>query len=272
MVLSVGAALTARVPAAPAETPRTVYISATDASGAVVKDLTAADIAVKEDGKDRVVSSVKPATEQMDIHIFVEDNGTGAYQQGVLDVLQATIDRAKFTITQFSPQAVKLLDASTDMDAIQTALDKLGRRGRIDADGEQIVEALGTAARALQQSKPARPVFLVFTIGGDSGHKNPDLIMGNIRRSGAVVNAIYLQTSGIGQVLGDSPRESGGLAERIGSMNAISPAAKKVADMLLSQYAVTYTLPDGVKPADRVAITTTRPGVKLLAPTRIPDR
>ncbi len=272
VLASVGVALTARVPAPLAETPRTVYISATNASGAQVTDLTAADIAVKEDGKDRVVASLKPATGVMDVHIFVDDNGGGAYQQAVLDFLQPTIQHARFSISQFSPQAVKILQGSTDMDEIQAALNKLGRRGRIDTDGEQIAEALGTAARALQQTKPARPVFLVLTLSGDSGHKNPDLIMGNIRRSGAIVNAVFLQTSGIGQVLGDSPRESGGQAVRIGSVNAISPAIKKITDALLNQYELTYTLPDGVKPADRVAITTTRAGVTLLAPTRIPDR
>jgi hypothetical protein len=255
-----------------AETPRKIYISATDASGAPVMDLTAADINIKEDGKPREVAGLKRATEKMDVHLFVDDSGTGAYQQGVLDLLQALQDHARFTIYQFTPQAVKILDGSTDFNALQEALNKLGRRGKIDMDGEQLAEALGTTARAIQQNKPARPVIIVMTLNGDSGHKNPDIIMSQIRRSGAGVSGIYLQTAGIGQVLGDSPRESGGRVERIGSVNAIPPSVKKVADLLLNQYELTYTLPDGVKPSDRVSVATTRSGVTLVAPTRIPDR
>jgi ribosomal protein S16 len=255
-----------------AETPRKLYISATDASGAPVTDLTAADVNVKEDGKPREIAGLKHATEKMDVHLFVDDSGTGAFQQGVLDLLQALQDHAIFTIYQFTPQAVKILDASSDFSALQEALNKLGRRGKVDMDGEQLAEALGTTARAIQQGKPARPVIIVMTLNGDSGHKNPDIIMSQIRRSGAVVSGIYLQTAGIGQVLGDSPRESGGRIERIGSVNAISPAVKKVVDLLLNAYELTYTLPDGVKPSDRVSVTTTKSGVTLVAPTRIPDR
>ncbi len=254
------------------ETTRTVYISATNASGASVTDLTAADVAVKEDGKDREVSGLKRATEMMDVHIFLDDNGTGAYQQGLVAFLQPMLGHARFSIYQFVPQAVKILDAATSIEAIQEALNKLGRRGRIDVDGEQIVEAIGTTSRALQHSRPARPVFLVFTIGGDVGHRNPDLIMGDFRRSGAIMNAVFLQTSGIGLILGDGPRESGGRAERIGSVNGVPPAIRKITDSLLHQYVLTYTLPDGVKPSDRIKVTTTRSDITLLAPTRIPDR
>jgi hypothetical protein len=253
-----------------AETTRKAFIVAVNDSGAPITDLTAADIAVKEDGKPRDVSGLKKATEKMDVHLFVDDSGSGAFQQGVLDLLQALIEHAQFTIYQFSPQAVKVLDASTDFNAIQEALNKLGRRGKVDMDGEQLTEALGTTARAIVKSKPARPIIVVMTVNGDSGHKNPDLIMNDVRKSRANVFGIYYQTAGIGLVLGDSPRESGGTIERVGSVNAIPPAVKKLTDVLLAQYELTYALPDGVKPNDRVSITTARSGVKLLAPSRLP--
>ncbi len=269
---SIGPAANVAASAMPAETPRSVYISAVDASGAPVTDLTATDIAVKEDGKVREVKSLAPATELMDVHLFDDDSGSGAFQAGVLQFLQALIQHAQFTIYEMTPQAVKVLDASRDFDGIQAALNRLGPRGRVEAHGEQLAEALGTTARAIQDKKPARPVLMVMTIGGDSGHRNPDLIMTDLRRSGANVNVIFLQTAGIGPVLGDSPRESGGQSIRVGSLNAIAPAVKQIADALLNQYVLTYTLPDGVKPSDRVNITTTRSGLKLLAPMRIPDR
>jgi hypothetical protein len=255
-----------------ADTARKVYIAATNASGAFVTDLTAADITVEEDGKARAVASLKRATTIIDLHLFVEDSGTGAYQGGALALLQALGPRARITITQFSPQAVKLLDSSTSFDDVQGALLKLGRRGRIDAQPAQVAEALGTAARALIQKPSPRPVFVVMTINGDTGHANPDIILDQMRDSGANVHAIYLQTAGIGPILGDIPRESGGTYERIGSVNAIEPAVKKIVDTVLNQYELVYTLPDGVKPSSRVSISTTRGDVELIAPSRVPDR
>ena len=51
----------------PAEVLRTVYFSAVDGNGVHVTDLTAAELTVKEGGKDRVIEAVKPATAPMQI-------------------------------------------------------------------------------------------------------------------------------------------------------------------------------------------------------------
>src|SRR5262245_8612755 len=82
-VLPLAVLATNGTPAAPADQARTVYFSATDAKGAPVTDLTAADLTVKEGGKDRQVVSVKPATTPMQIALIVEDSGSGAYQAAV---------------------------------------------------------------------------------------------------------------------------------------------------------------------------------------------
>jgi len=46
----------------------------------------------------------------------------------------------------------------------------------------------------------------------------------------------------------------------------------KIADNLLQQYVLTYTLPDGVKPDERFSLTTSRKGITLLAPSRVADK
>ena len=63
-----------------AETQRTVYFSAFDAKGTAVTDLTAADLAVKENGKDRAIASVVAATEPILVSILVDDGGSGGFQ------------------------------------------------------------------------------------------------------------------------------------------------------------------------------------------------
>jgi hypothetical protein len=59
---------------------------------------------------------------------------------------------------------------------------------------------------------------------------------------------------------------------QIGGGVVPGPVLAKLADSLLHQYALTYTLPDGVKPNEKLALTTSRKGVTLVAPARIPDK
>ena len=40
----------------------------------------------------------------------------------------------------------------------------------------------------------------------------------------------------------------------------------------MHQYRLAYTIPDGVKPNERLSLTTSRKGVKIFAPTRLPDK
>ena len=88
-----------------AETTRRVYISAVDSTGAQVTDLTAGDLTVKEDGKNRPVTSLEPAVAPMQVAILVDDSGLGAFQSGVAQFLQMNLGRGQFSITLLNPQA-----------------------------------------------------------------------------------------------------------------------------------------------------------------------
>jgi hypothetical protein len=74
------------------------------------------------------------------------------------------------------------------------------------------------------------------------------------------------------QVLGDGPKQSGGRRVDVTTTAAFPKALQQIANDLLAQYAITYTLPDGVKPDKRFSITVKRRGISLRAPSTIPDR
>jgi hypothetical protein len=264
---------TATVDTAPAEVTRKIYISATDSKGAPVTDLAAADITVKEGGKERPVVSLQPASAPMQIAILVDDAGTGGFQAGVFQFLQKTHGRAQFSISVLSPQAVKLVDFTEDVNGLKDALGRLGPRGRQQPDGDQLPEAIADAAKALQLRKAERPVVLAMTIAGGILHSiEPNNVMRTIRSTGAALNVVYVTGADLGQVLGDGPRESGGRLEEAGSGQAIAPAMIRIADSLLNQYLLTYTLPEGVKMSDRLNVATSRKGINLTSPTRIADK
>lgn len=255
-----------------AEVTRRIYLSATDAKGAPVTDLKAADVTVKEGGKDRPVASLEPATAPMQVAIVVDDAGTGAFQGVVAQFLQKCLGHGQFAISLLSPP-VKVVDFTDDVEALKGALARLGNRGRMQADADQLPSAIVDATRALQQRKAERPVILLLTVGGTlSQTVDPSFALTPLRQSGAALNVVLGTTGDLGQVLGDGPKQSGGRTEEAITAPALAAAVAKIADMLQHQYLLTYTLPDGVKMSDKLAVTTSRKGIDLLAPSRIPDK
>lgn len=268
LVLAATMAGLAHLSATRAETTRTVLISASDAKGPIT-DLKAADLTVKEGGKDAAIASLEGATGRLDVMLLVDDLGSGAFQAGVLQLLQSLVNNATFTIMEFKPQTIKLLDSSNDVKALQDTVLKLGPRGKIDHDGENLADTIGNAAKVLRQRNAARPVIIVLTISGVGQVRNPNLAMNDLRDTGVMFNVVYVSNADIGQVISDGPRQTGGRIEQASGANGVQPAVQKIIDALVNQYVLTYKLADGVKPSDRLSVATTRKGVTLYAPQRV---
>ena len=86
------------------------------------------------------------------------------------------------------------------------------------------------------------------------------------------MSVLYITGVDVGKVLGDGPKQSGGMTQQVSGNVALGPVLAKIADNLLHQYVLTYTIPDGVKLSERFSLTTSRKGVTLLAPSRLPDK
>lgn len=273
VVISAFALASTRRVHAGAEVQRTVYFSAVDAKGVAVTDLAAADLAVKEGGKDRAISAVGPATAKMQVFLIVDDGGSGAFQAGVSQFLEMTLEHGQFAISVLNPQATKVANFTEDVAALKTALGLIGPRGRITTVGEQIIEAVAEAAKDLQQRKAERPVIVVMTVGGEQPLADQaEHALSVLKSSGASLNVLYLAGLQLGSVLGDGPKRSGGIEQQVTANVPLAPVLAKFADTLLHQYVLTYTLPDGVKPNEKLSLTTSRKGVTLLAPSRLPDK
>jgi len=256
-----------------ADVVRTVYFSAVDAKGAPVTDLTPADLTVKEGGKERTISAVKQATKPMQVSILVDDGGTGGFQAGVSQFFQATFAQAEFAMWVLSPQAIKVMDFTHNADDLRTALGRIGQRGKIPNDGEQIIAGVGEAAKELQQRKAPRPVIIALTVTGEKALSElGDPALNALKSSGASLSVVHLTGIDLGKVLGDGPKQSGGTIEQVNGSVAIGPVLAKVASNLLHQYELTYTIPDGVKLNEKFSLSTSRKDVKLLAPTKLPDK
>src|SRR5918992_1110762 len=79
------------------KTTRSVYVSVTDNEGQPVTKLTPKDFRLRENNRDRIVTAVESASERMRIVLVVEEllTPTDSVRQGILDFLQATVQRAE---------------------------------------------------------------------------------------------------------------------------------------------------------------------------------
>jgi len=273
--------------------PRTrkVYVTALDGKGSVVTDLTAADFAVKEGGKEREIVKAEVATAPMQVAVIVDDNGSGLFRVPVANFLNKLLGHGEFAISTVNGQTMKVVDYTKDVQALRAAIDKLMARPATP-DGGQLLEGISEAALELTKRKAERPVIVALSVPADEQSPlSARQVLNQLRDSGASLHVISVAASAIrstsattkpsdalegpiniGEVLGDGPKQSGGRRDEIVAAAGIVEGLVKVADDLLGQYAISYTLPDGVKPDERFSITTKRKGVTLRAPSRIPDR
>ena len=244
---------------------RKVYVSATDAKGAPVTDLTAAEITVKEGGKERPVASLQPAVAPMQVAILVDDAGTGAFQGAVAQFLQKAFGRGQFSISLLSPQAVKIVDFTEDADELKNALGKLGARGRLQPDGDQmprgdcgsrkdVPAGEGPAAGHRGADDCRRPASL--DRAGQRARRAPI-------RAAQALNVVHVMGADLGQIMGDGPKQSGGRIEQAGTGPAFARGGDQNCGRAPGPVPLTYTLPDGVKMSDRLNVTTSRKGITL---------
>ena len=270
---------------------RRVYVAAFDRSGAIVGDLTAADVSVKEGGKDREVTAFRPATEPLQVAIIVDDNGTGLFRVPVARFIEGLLGRAEFSIITVTGQPQRLTPFTASTDRLSEVVGQLIARPG-SPDGGQLLSGIYESAIDFEKRRVERPVILALTIGGEEHTPlPPHHVLDQLKKSGAALHVVSVigstqrstsaasrpsdllnENLGLNEVLGDGPKRSGGRREEIPAIAGALTGLQQLAESLKRQYVVEYVLPEGVKPSDRFAISTKRRDVTLRAPTYIPDK
>jgi hypothetical protein len=288
-------ALRARQP-----TTQTLYVTALDNKGVPITDLGPAELEIKAGGKTMEIVRMQPGEMPFRVALIVSDGGTGGFQQGVANFMQKLLGHAEFALISVITQPEVVSDYASEGAILKEAVRRVGPRGRARGAGSQLMEAIQAAARGVA-SDGRRPVILVLRAGGEAETTlQGDDVREDLRRSGAVLYVVSTvgaqrpsassartgisseqaqlhdadnanSTLNIQQVLGDGSKESGGRHDQVISTTLV-PALVRIADELLSQYSVTCVLPAGVKPNDKLSISTRRRGAKIQAPARLPTR
>ena len=285
--LALAVAAAGVVVSALAPTTRTVHVTVVDNQGQPVTDLTAADFTLKEGGKDREITGVEVAKAPLEVALAVEESLTplGAVRQGLADFMQRIATRGQVSLVVVGQSNQTAVPATSDMNAFVAGINALPlsqRQGQVN----HVPEGVADLSRAFSKSRPERPVIVMIAMDTQqASSEDPQNVLNLLKDSNALFHVVSIQGSGLSgsaaelmesrgrqQVLGDGPKQSGGRQWPVTALTAIPKVIQQIAGELTSQYRISYTLPDGQKPSDRLQVTTKRRSVTLRSPTRITDK
>jgi len=267
-VLVLGGIEAAHSQATPA---RKIYVSVIEKSGTPVTDLTAADFELKVGGKGQQVTSAQLTKVPLRMALIVADGGTGAVQYPAATLVQRLQQAGEFAIVSVVEQPEKLVNFTSDMEALAAGFKRIGPRSNKPSRG-QLMEALSETVKDVGQ-EGKRSVIVVLTVGGAaSSNLRSDVVRDDLRKNGTTLYVIEPPGSGTGAsdldvVLNDGARESGGRVEQVAGPNLVK-AAEQISQELLNQYEVSFA-GEGLKPGDKLELSSKRKGVKVNAPTRL---
>ena len=278
-------------PSTPAARTSTVFVTALEENGAPVVDLVADDFTIKEDGKSREVLKAELARAPVQVAIIVDDNGTGIFRAGLVSFVRLMQGRGEMTLSTVVGQTQRLVEYTTDVDRLATAIVALMARPGTP-DGGQLLEGIFQAAKEQEKRDAERPVIVVVTVGGEEHSTLPaHHVLDQLARSGSTLyvitvanntlrvmrpidkpSALLEENLHLSEVLGEGPKQTGGWREVIVAAPGITPGLQRIAAELKAQYAVAYSRPAKGKAMERLAVSINRRGVLLRAPSKVPGR
>lgn len=291
------------------KTTRSVYVSVTDNDGQPVTKLTPSDFRLQENNRDRVVTAVESASERMRIVLVVEEllTPTDSVRQGILEFLQATVQRAEiaFVVVDGTGGNREIVPYTTELNTLVAGIRTLPTPLRRDAG--LVPEGIFEIATTFAREPPDRPVIVVIAMALNApdqrSQQQPQAVLNRLRDSNAQLHVVSVQAPrnpGVAndtrypandplgrvgdpnfpvpepndraEVLTRGPKQSGGGLWPINILAGVPSAMLSIASDLSNQYKLTYELPAGVRPSDRLDVSINRRGVTLRAPTRIRTR
>jgi VWFA-related protein len=263
---------------------RDVYVSVVDSKGAPIAGLTAADFTVREDRVAREVLKAGPATEPLQVALLIDDSQAASSMiQPLREAIAAFIDKlqgkAEIALITFGERPTTLVEYTTSAEALKRAAGRLFAR---PGGGPYLLEAIVEASRGAERRKGPRPVIVAITIEGiEFSNNDHRSVLEALERSGAAFHAITVGSPADSMsdemrnrniVIAEGTQRTGGRRDQVLADSGLPDKMRQVADELLNQYVVTYSRPDTLIPAEKIEVSSTRPGATVRARTRVSGR
>lgn len=264
---------------------RHVIVSVIDAdTGRPVKGLPARLFAVREDNLERQVVKVAPATEPVSV-VFFADTTTAfsryigemrhAAQTFLAGVLSAH-PRSTAALWQFSGVGMPVVTFTHDTAKLEKGATRLVALGPVGPGAaSDLLEGVADAARQLaRRPEPRRVIVSVDAAASPELSSLPGQeVQRTVQQAQARWFAVTVEDATSNeaqrnQVLAVLCPLSGGMRTTILSVSALDSTLANIADIVASQYELTYLRPSGA--ANRLQVGLRIAGAKVLAPSWAP--
>jgi hypothetical protein len=268
------------------------FLSAVDAAGQPVENLTASDIVVTEDGVTASVVKMEPINWPVKVTVLV-DNGLGTqdmlvqWRNGLKAFFKALPTGVEASLLTLAPQPRWIVRPTNDRLQLMKGADLISP----DPGGARFVDALIEVGERIEKENKDRttyfPVIVIMSTTGPEGStprdRDLETMVRQIERYAARVHVVMLGSGAtspttlvgarqvqIGKMLADG---TGGRYEAIAAGSRISSLLPEYGEMIAAahrfqsqQYLVTAERPTGVSgPLGTLSMTLTRPGLTFSA-------
>jgi hypothetical protein len=257
-----------------------IYVAVADNKGRPVRGLTAADFRVAIDDTAQEIISVAPATEPLSIVLLTDRLGVEATYtpfdlarslRTFVKTISSTVAGSHFALTTFDGPVVRVTSFGFPPAELDKILGRLSTMTRDSALRDAVMDVCQTM-RAAPTAR--RAIFTVF-----AGYK-PDMSTvrtDNVGEALRLCNASWwvIEARVTGEnSFGNNERDalvdrgsrlSGGMRDIVASAVGIETMAKEMAELIASQYEVTYAPGGGNRNSAR-KVMVLRPGLKVYAP------
>jgi VWFA-related protein len=283
IILSLAAvsAVLAACPQAVAQTTeRTLFVTVVDDKGAPVSGLGPADFVVREDGREREILRVTPATQPVDVALLIDNSQSiTPFQHDLREAVKTFT--ARMAKDGNNVAVIGLADRPTILQEYTNNAALLERAtSRIFAQpgsGTTVLDAISDISRGLQKrDSQRRAIVVVTTLGTDFSNRNDVRTLEALDDGDAALYALVIghgdgaslttqEGRNRGIVLDRGTSASGGRYETLVSSMALAGALDRVAAELEHQYQVVYGRPGSLIPPKKIDVKVSRPGLTARA-------
>lgn len=258
---------------------RVIHPSVIDKAGVPVTALAATDFVVREDGVQREILRVSPATDPQRIAVLVDTSqAIEPYVSDLRNALRAFFKdmRGKHEIALFGfgERPTLLADYTRDPSRLEAGV---GRLFAQSGSAAYLLDAIIEVSRGLRKREDIRSAIVVITADGpEFSERYHETVLDELRESGTTLHSFVLARPGR-PLLSDGAREreftlaigarrTGGRREDLLTSMALSGRLHDLGAELNNQYRVVYARPAMLIAPERVDVSVNRPGVTVRAP------